>query len=268
MRSRRASRFPSCAANVITPARSAPMPIRRLDPLLIDRIAAGEVIERPAAAIKELVENALDAGACRIEVAIEAGGRRLIRVTDDGRGMDEADLALSVERHATSKIPDGDLDLDRHLRLSRRGAALDRLGVAARNPHPRERRADGPEDGRRGRRERRDRALRLAHRNAGRGARSLRRDARAAQVLEVRPRRGVCRDRRGQAARDGRASCPLFFCERHRLSVRLAGVRGGRSRAGRAPAPGARRRVRRKFASARGEPRGRQAARPGRPADL
>jgi DNA mismatch repair protein MutL len=85
------------------------MPIRRLDPLLIDRIAAGEVIERPAAAIKELVENALDAGAARVEVAIEAGGRRLIRVSDDGRGMDEADLALSVERHATSKIPDGDL---------------------------------------------------------------------------------------------------------------------------------------------------------------
>ena len=85
------------------------MPIRRLDPLLVDRIAAGEVIERPAAAIKELVENALDAGAKAIEVAIEAGGRRLIRVVDDGRGMDEADLALSVERHATSKIPDGDL---------------------------------------------------------------------------------------------------------------------------------------------------------------
>ena len=85
------------------------MPIRRLDPLTVDRIAAGEVIERPAAAIKEFVENALDAGASTIEVAIEAGGRRLIRVVDDGRGMDEADLALSVERHATSKIPDGDL---------------------------------------------------------------------------------------------------------------------------------------------------------------
>jgi DNA mismatch repair protein MutL len=85
------------------------MPIRRLDPLLVDRIAAGEVIERPAAAIKELVENALDAGARTIEVAIEAGGRRLIRVVDDGHGLDEADLALSVERHATSKIPDGDL---------------------------------------------------------------------------------------------------------------------------------------------------------------
>ena len=85
------------------------MPIRRLDPLTIDRIAAGEVIERPAAAIKELVENALDAGAKSIEVTIEAGGRRLIRVVDDGHGLDEADLALSVERHATSKIPDGDL---------------------------------------------------------------------------------------------------------------------------------------------------------------
>jgi DNA mismatch repair protein MutL len=85
------------------------MPIRRLDPLLVDRIAAGEVIERPAAAVKELIENALDAGARAIEIAIEAGGRRLIRVTDDGRGMDEGDLALSVERHATSKIPNGDL---------------------------------------------------------------------------------------------------------------------------------------------------------------
>ncbi|MDE3177889.1 MAG: DNA mismatch repair endonuclease MutL, partial [Pseudomonadota bacterium] len=85
------------------------MPVRRLEPLLIDRIAAGEVIERPAAAVKELVENALDAGARRIEVAIGAGGRDLIRVADDGCGMDAADLTLAIERHATSKLPDGDL---------------------------------------------------------------------------------------------------------------------------------------------------------------
>jgi DNA mismatch repair protein MutL len=85
------------------------MPVRRLDPVLIDRIAAGEVVERPSSAVKELIENALDAGARRIDVAIEDGGRKLIRIIDDGCGMDEEDLALAVERHATSKIPDGDL---------------------------------------------------------------------------------------------------------------------------------------------------------------
>ena len=85
------------------------MPIQRLDRVLIDRIAAGEVVERPASAVKELVENALDAGATRIEVTIEAGGRRLIRIVDDGTGMSVGDLDLCVERHATSKLPDGDL---------------------------------------------------------------------------------------------------------------------------------------------------------------
>jgi DNA mismatch repair protein MutL len=85
------------------------MPIRRLHPVLVDRIAAGEVIERPAAAVKELVENALDAGARRIDVTIEAGGRRLLRVRDDGSGMSVEDLDLCVERHATSKLPDEDL---------------------------------------------------------------------------------------------------------------------------------------------------------------
>ncbi len=98
------------------------MPVRRLDPLLIDRIAAGEVIERPAAAVKELVENALDAGARRIEVAILGGGRDLIRVSDDGAGMTRDDLFLAVERHATSKLPDG--DLERISTLGFRGEAL------------------------------------------------------------------------------------------------------------------------------------------------
>ncbi len=86
------------------------MTIRRLDTLLIDRIAAGEVIERPAAAVKELVENALDAGARKIEIAIEEAGRRLIRVSDDGFGMGPDDLKLCIERHATSKLPTGDLE--------------------------------------------------------------------------------------------------------------------------------------------------------------
>jgi len=106
------------------------MSIRRLDPLLIDRIAAGEVVERPAAAVKELVENALDASATRIDVAIEAGGRALIRVSDDGVGMDADDLALSVERHATSKLPDG--DLTRIATLGFRGEALPSIAAVSR----------------------------------------------------------------------------------------------------------------------------------------
>ena len=105
------------------------MPIRRLDRVLIDRIAAGEVVERPAAAVKELVENALDAGARRVEVTIEAGGRRLIRVVDDGSGMDAADLELAVERHATSKLPDG--DLARIGTLGFRGEALPSIASVA-----------------------------------------------------------------------------------------------------------------------------------------
>jgi DNA mismatch repair protein MutL len=114
------------------------MRIRRLDPVLADRIAAGEVVERPAAAVKELVENALDAGASRIEVTIAGGGQKLIRVIDDGAGMDEADLMLCVERHATSKIPDG--DLTNIATLGFRGEALPsiasvaRLEIATRRP--------------------------------------------------------------------------------------------------------------------------------------
>src|ERR1043166_6866604 len=85
------------------------MPVRQLTEAVVNRIAAGEVVERPASVVKELVENALDAGARRIEVVADGGGRRLIRVSDDGEGMTRADLALAVERHATSKLPEDDL---------------------------------------------------------------------------------------------------------------------------------------------------------------
>ena len=104
--------------------------IRILPPHTVNRIAAGEVIERPAAAVKELVENALDAGASRIAVALDAGGIDRIEVSDDGCGMDADGLALAVLRHATSKLADDDLV---HIAtLGFRGEALPSIGAAAR----------------------------------------------------------------------------------------------------------------------------------------
>ncbi|MBV9966162.1 MAG: DNA mismatch repair endonuclease MutL [Alphaproteobacteria bacterium] len=115
------------------------MPIRQLPPIVVNRIAAGEVIERPAAAVKELVENAIDAGASRIEITLREGGQALVAVADNGHGMNRDELELAVERHCTSKLPDDDLLEIRMLGF--RGEALpsigavSRLSIVSRPPH-------------------------------------------------------------------------------------------------------------------------------------
>jgi DNA mismatch repair protein MutL len=106
------------------------MPIRQLPETIVNRIAAGEVVERPASVVKELVENAIDAGASRIDVFTDGGGRRRIGITDDGSGMTRADLAIAVDRHATSKLDDEDLLRIRTLGF--RGEALPSIGAVAR----------------------------------------------------------------------------------------------------------------------------------------
>src|SRR3954466_9839982 len=97
--------------------------IFRLSPELASQLAAGEVVERPASVVKELVENAIDAGASRVTIAVDTGGKRLIRVEDDGEGVGAGDARLAIERHATSKIRRAD-DLGAIRTLGFRGEAL------------------------------------------------------------------------------------------------------------------------------------------------
>ena len=214
------------------------MPVRQLAENIVNRIAAGEVVERPASVVKELIENALDAGARRIEIVTDGGGRRLIRVTDDGAGMTRADLALAVERHATSKLPDDDLLAIATLGF--RGEALPSIGAVARltitTRHASEPNAWAIEvdAGEKSARE----AGRAQRRHARRGARPVLRDAGAAEIPQDRPHRGRGDPRRGAPPRDEPAGC--------RLHARRRGARAGDLGRGAARAGGQARAARRR----------------------
>ena len=180
------------------------------------------------ASVKELVENALDAGAARIDIVTDGGGRRLIRVTDDGSGMTRADLALAVERHATSKL-DGD-DLLRIRTLGFRGEALPSIGAVARLAIT-TRHAGEPQrlgDHCRGRRRSPTvKPAALGQRHPRRGARPVLRHAGAAEVPQDRPHRGRGDPRGGAAAGDGRPDVAFTLAGEERAPVTWAAALPG-----------------------------------------
>ena len=212
-------RAPRMAVQPRIDAQASPMPVRQLPEQVVNRIAAGEVVERPASVVKELVENAIDAGASRVDIFTDGGGRRRIGITDDGSGMTHGDLALAVDRHATSKLDDEDLLRIRTLGF--RGEALPSIGAVAQlgiTTRHRQRAARLVAVGRR-RREIADHAGGAVARHPRRGQRSLLRDARPAEIPQDRPHRGRSDPRSGAAAGDGAA--------RYRLHARRRRTRAG-----------------------------------------
>ena len=202
------------------------MPVRQLPEQVVNRIAAGEVVERPASVVKELVENAIDAGASRVDIFTDGGGRRRIGITDDGSGMTHGDLALAVDRHATSKLDDEDLCVSARWGSAARPcprSARWQLGITTRHgsePHAWSLSVEGGA---------KSDIMPAALSQGTRVEVSDLCDARAAEIPQDRPHRGRSDPRSGAAAGDGAA--------RYRLHARRRGTRAG----GPGPAPPARR---------------------------
>ena len=207
------------------------MPVRQLPETIVNRIAAGEVVERPASVVKELVENAIDAGACRIEIFTDGGGRRRIAITDDGGGMTHADLdaCRGPPRHLEARRRGS--AADPHAWLPRRGAAVDRLGGAVEHHHaPRHRAACLVDASRRRRRSRRSSPGGAVAGHPRRGQRPVLRDAGAAEISQDRPHRGRSDPRGGAPPRHGAAGHRLHHGRR---GTRAGDLGGGAARSGR-----------------------------------